>query len=50
MSYMRVRQNWIDGLWDKQQIKLAYQKGIITKEQYREIIALPRKGERPVDE
>lgn len=44
MSYMRVKTNWMDGLWGLQQLKMAYAKGIITKEQYKEIKALPQRG------
>lgn len=44
MSYKRVRENWISGLWGIQQLKMAYAKGIITKEQYREIKDLPQAG------
>ncbi len=45
MNYKRVRQNYIDGLWGKDLVKRAYQAGIITLEQYKEIIALPRLGD-----
>lgn len=45
MSFERVKKNWCDGLWGIQQLKLAYTKGIITKEQYREIKAMPQKGQ-----
>lgn len=44
MSYARVMKNWVDGLWTIQQLKLAYAKGIITKEQYREIKQMEQKG------
>ena len=44
MSPERVRQNWIDGLWNLTALKMAYRKGIITKEQYLEIKALPQNG------
>ena len=46
MNYKRVRQNWVDGLWNKAMIKKAYAVGIITKEQYKEIIALPQNGQQ----
>lgn len=44
MTYKRVKKNWTDGLLNIQGLKLAYAKGIITKEQYREIKALTQKG------
>ena len=44
MSFLRVKQNWVDGVWGIQQLKMAYAKGIITKAQYREIKALPQRG------
>lgn len=46
MSYMRVKKNWEDGLFDLAALKRAYAVGIITKEQYREIKALPQKGKQ----
>lgn len=45
MSYERVKQNWIDGLWNLAALKKAYAVGIITKEQYKEIKALPQAGQ-----
>lgn len=45
MSYERVKKNWVDGLFDIMALKRAYAVGIITKEQYREIKALPQKGQ-----
>lgn len=44
MTYARVKKNWTDGLWNIQYLKMAYAKGIITKEQYKEIKSLPQKG------
>ena len=44
MSYERIKKNWEDGLLTLSGLKIAYQKGIITKEQYREIKELPQKG------
>lgn len=44
MTYERVKKNWMAGLLNLAGLKLAYAKGIITKEQYREIKALPQKG------
>lgn len=45
MNYERVKKNWITGLWNLAALKLAYQKGIITKEQYKEIKTLPQDGQ-----
>ena len=46
MNYKRVRENWISGLWNIALLKEAYRKGIITKEEYREIKALPQAGQK----
>ena len=45
MSYERIKKNWMDGLMNIAGLKVAYAKGVITKEQYREIKALPQKGQ-----
>lgn len=45
MSYERVKKNWVDGLWDIVALKRAYAVGVITKAQYKEIKALPQKGQ-----
>lgn len=45
MTYQQVKENWINGLWNKTMLKRAYQVGIITKAQYKEIVALPQKGQ-----
>ena len=37
MNYEQAKQNWINGLWDKNALKRAYACGIIAKEQYKEI-------------
>lgn len=44
MNYKRVKKNWEDGLFNIAALKIAYAKGVITKEQYKEIKALPQKG------
>lgn len=44
MNYKRVKQNWVDGLWNKEMVKAAYFRRIITLAQYKEIIALPQAG------
>ena len=45
MNFERVRKNWTTGLWNITLLKQAYAKGIITKEQYKEIKALPQDGQ-----
>ena len=37
MSYEKVKYNYEAGLWSKPMVKMAVRKGIITKEQYKEI-------------
>ena len=37
MSYEKVKYNYEAGLWNKQMVKMAVRKGVITKEQYTEI-------------
>ena len=37
MSYEKVKYNYEAGLWNKQMVKMAVKKGVITKEQYTEI-------------
>ena len=44
MNYKRVRKNWETGLFDINALKAAYRAGVITKEQYKEIKALPQAG------
>ena len=34
-----IKKNFDNGLWTKQMVKVAVKKGVITKEQYREITA-----------
>lgn len=38
MSYERVKYFYEAGLWSKPMVKVAVRKGIITKEQYAEIV------------
>ncbi len=45
MNYERVKKNWMTSLWNLAALKLAYKKGIITKEQYLEIKELPQDGQ-----
>lgn len=37
MSYDRVKANYDAGLWNRQMVKMAVRKGIITKAEYAEI-------------
>ena len=37
MNYEEIKSNYDRGLWSKALVKLAVKKGIITKEQYKEI-------------
>ena len=37
MSYERVKYYYNAGLWNLQMVKMAVRKGIITKEQFKEI-------------
>lgn len=38
MSYERVKYYYEAGMWSKPMVKMAVRKGIITKEQYAEIV------------
>lgn len=38
MSYERVKYYYNAGLWSKPMVKMAVRKGVITKEQYAEIV------------
>ena len=37
MSYEKVKYNYEAGLWSKPMVKMAVRKGVITKEQNKEI-------------
>ena len=37
MSYEKIKFNYESGLWSKPMVKMAVKKGVITKEQYKEI-------------
>lgn len=39
MNFKMIKKNYDNGLWTKQMVKMAVKKGVITKEQYREITA-----------
>lgn len=45
MTYQQVKENWVKGLWNKTMLKRAYAAGIITKAQYKEIVALPQNSQ-----
>ena len=38
MSYDRIKYYYNAGLWSKPMVKQAVKKGVITKEQYKEIV------------
>lgn len=38
MSFERIKYNYDAGLWSKPMVRMAVRKGVITKEQYKEII------------
>lgn len=38
MSFEKVKFNYEAGLWSKPMVRMAVRKGIITKEQYSEIV------------
>lgn len=38
MNFDIVKRNFDKGLWTKQLVKMAVKKGVITKEQYAEIV------------
>ncbi len=40
MDYDIVKKNYLSGLWNITMLKMAYQKGIITLQQYKEIKSL----------
>lgn len=42
MNYETVKNNYIKGLWSAALVKMAVRKGIITKEQCEEILALKK--------
>ena len=38
MNFEIVKKNYDKGLWTKQLVKMAVRKGVITQEQYKEIV------------
>lgn len=41
MNFATIKKNYDRGLWNKQMVKIAVRKGLITKEQYYEITGDP---------
>ena len=37
MNFNMIKKNYEKGLWNKQMVKVAVKKGVITKEEYKEI-------------
>lgn len=37
MTFETIKRNYDKKLWNKQMVKMAVKKGVITKEQYKEI-------------
>lgn len=37
MNYEMIKRNYEKGLWNKQMVKVAVKKGVITKEEYEQI-------------
>ena len=37
MNFNMIKKNYEKGLWSKQMVKVAVKKGVITKEQYKEL-------------
>lgn len=37
MNFETIKKNFERGLWNKQMVKMAVRKGVITKDQYEEI-------------
>lgn len=38
MSFERIKFNYDAGLWSKPMVRMAVKKGVITKEQFKEIV------------
>lgn len=41
MTYETIKKNYDKKLWNKQMVAVAVRKGVITKEQYLEIVGKP---------
>lgn len=38
MNYELIKKNYDRGLWNKRQVEIAKEKGVITEEQYKQIV------------
>lgn len=38
MNFELIKKNYDRGLWNKRQVEIAKEKGVITEEQYQEIV------------
>lgn len=38
MNYELIKKNYDRGLWNKRQVEIAKEKGVITEEQYKKIV------------
>lgn len=38
MNFETIKRNYEKGLWNKVMVKVAVKKGVITKDQYKEIV------------
>ena len=45
MNYETVKSNYLHGLWGLPMLKMAYQRGVITLEEYKEIKMLKEEQE-----
>lgn len=39
MNYEKVKDNYLKGFWSAAMVQMAVRKGVITKEEYEEILA-----------
>jgi hypothetical protein len=39
MNYELIKKNFDRGLWNEKQVEIAKNKGVITQEQYKEIVS-----------
>lgn len=39
MNYELIKKNFERGLWNEKQVEIAKNKGVITEEQYKEIVS-----------
>lgn len=38
MSYEMIKRNYVRGMWTEQMVRVAVRKGLITKDQFKEIV------------